>query len=198
MITDKTCLYKRLFLDYTYCLDRIYTREEIEKAKASPSFEREYNLKYLGLIGNAFHTKDIESAIEKRKKYNPDVINKYSRKSLGIDLGFGSSPFGLEITERVDNQIQIGYAEEVERPDFNQMIKMTLRLVTKYGITFDNGCRIFVDGANPSFIRSLKYQLGENADYEQEMDYYKKSFHDIYNLDFLIRNYWYDPVFSRG
>jgi late competence protein required for DNA uptake (superfamily II DNA/RNA helicase) len=41
---EDTCLYKRLFLDYTYGLDKIYTREEIEKAKASPSFEREYNL----------------------------------------------------------------------------------------------------------------------------------------------------------
>ncbi len=37
---EETCLYKRLLLDYTYGLDRIYTREEIEKAKASPSFER--------------------------------------------------------------------------------------------------------------------------------------------------------------
>ena len=45
---DNTCIYKRLKLDYTYGLDRIYTREEIEKAKTSPSFEREYNLKYLG------------------------------------------------------------------------------------------------------------------------------------------------------
>lgn len=60
-----TCLYKRILLDYTYGLDRIYTREEIDAAKASPSFEREYNLKYLGLIGNVFHTKDIEAAIEK-------------------------------------------------------------------------------------------------------------------------------------
>jgi hypothetical protein len=42
------------------------------QAKVSPSFEREYNLKYLGLIGNFFHIKDIESAIEKGKKYNPD------------------------------------------------------------------------------------------------------------------------------
>jgi hypothetical protein len=41
------------------------------------------------------------------------------------------------------------------------MINITLSLVTKYGITFDNNCRIFVDGENPSFIRSLKYQLGE-------------------------------------
>jgi hypothetical protein len=113
---------------------------------------------------------------------------------LGLDPGFGSSPFGLVVTEWVDNQIQIAYAEEFERPDFNQMIKITLGLVTKYGITFDNGCRIFVDGAIPSIIRSLKYQLGENADYEQEIDYYKKSFHDIYNLDFLTRNMFVVPV----
>ena len=33
---EDTCLYKRLFLDYTYGLDRIYTREEVEKAKRSP------------------------------------------------------------------------------------------------------------------------------------------------------------------
>jgi hypothetical protein len=60
---EQTCLYKRLFLDYTYGLSRIYSCAEIDAAKASPSFEREYNLKYLGLIGNVFHTKDIETAI---------------------------------------------------------------------------------------------------------------------------------------
>ena len=38
---EDTYLYRRLCLDYTYGLDRIYTRVEIEKAKASPSFERE-------------------------------------------------------------------------------------------------------------------------------------------------------------
>ena len=41
---EDTCLYKRLFLDYTYGLGKIYMRDEIDKAKASPSFEREYNL----------------------------------------------------------------------------------------------------------------------------------------------------------
>jgi hypothetical protein len=54
---EDTCLYKRLFLDYTYGLNKIYTSVEIERAKGSPSFEREYNLKYLGGIGNVFHTK---------------------------------------------------------------------------------------------------------------------------------------------
>ena len=75
-----TCLYKRLFLDYTYGIGKVYTAEEIEKAKASPSFEREYNLKYLGKIGNVFHTKDIEAAIEKGRKYDPDVVG--SKKLL--------------------------------------------------------------------------------------------------------------------
>jgi hypothetical protein len=53
---EDTCLYKRIFLDYTYGIGKIYTAEEIEKAKQSPSFEREYNLKYLVKIGNVFHT----------------------------------------------------------------------------------------------------------------------------------------------
>jgi hypothetical protein len=56
---EDTCLYKRIFLDYTYGIGKIYTAEEIEKVKQSPAFEREYNLKYLGKIGNVFHTKDI-------------------------------------------------------------------------------------------------------------------------------------------
>jgi hypothetical protein len=58
-------------------IGKIYTADEIEKAKQSPSFEREYNLKYLGKIGNVFHTNDIEAAIEKRRKYNPDNFDPY-------------------------------------------------------------------------------------------------------------------------
>ena len=42
---EEICLYKRIKLDYTYGLDKIFSVEEIEKAKNSPSFEREYNLK---------------------------------------------------------------------------------------------------------------------------------------------------------
>jgi hypothetical protein len=38
---EDTCLYKRIFLDYTYSIGKIYTAEEIEKAKRSLSFERE-------------------------------------------------------------------------------------------------------------------------------------------------------------
>jgi hypothetical protein len=99
-----TCLYKRLFLDYTFGLNRIYTEAEIAAAKQSPSFEREYNLKYLGLIGNVFHTKDIEAAMERAKNTRAkfDTFNSYTQKSVGLDPGFGSSAFGVCITELVD------------------------------------------------------------------------------------------------
>jgi plastocyanin len=81
---EDACLYKRIFLDYTYGIGKIYTAEEIQKAKASPSFEREYNLKYLGKIGNVFHTKDIEAAIEKGRKYNPDSFNPFMSRFQSV------------------------------------------------------------------------------------------------------------------
>jgi hypothetical protein len=37
---EDSCIYKRLKMDYTYGLNRIYSKEEIDKAKKSPSFGR--------------------------------------------------------------------------------------------------------------------------------------------------------------
>jgi hypothetical protein len=169
--SEDTCLYKRLFLDYTYGIGKIYTVEEIEKAKASPSFEREYNLKYLGKIGNVFHTKDIEAAIEKGRKYNPDNFNPYysfTSRSMGIDPAYGSSAFGIVVTQWVDNHIQILHAEEYHRPDYNEMLSVVYGLISKYQVD-----KIYIDGANPSFIKSLKIQIGEDAEYDKVIARYK-------------------------
>src|SRR5215203_7414565 len=51
---DNECLYKRIFLPYHIGLGKIYTEKEIAKAQGSPSFEREYNLQYIGEQGNVF------------------------------------------------------------------------------------------------------------------------------------------------
>jgi hypothetical protein len=158
---EESCIYKRILLDYTYGLDKIYTREEIEKAKVSPSFEREYNLKYLGGIGNVFHTKDIDAAIEKGKLYDPNPPNAFAKKCMGIDPAYGSSSFGIVVTQFVDGQVQIVHAEEYKRPDFNEMLEKTWNLIVKYTVQ-----KIYIDGANPSFIKSLKMQWGERSDYE--------------------------------
>jgi hypothetical protein len=169
--SEDTCLYKRLFLDYTYGIGKIYTAEEIEKAKQSPSFEREYNLKYLGKIGNVFHTKDIEAAIEKGRKYNPDNFNPYysfTSRSMGIDPAYGSSAFGIVVTQFEDGIVQIMHAEEYHRPDYNEMLSLVYGLMSKYNVD-----SVYVDGANPSFIKSLKLQIGEDADYDKVIARYR-------------------------
>jgi hypothetical protein len=144
---EATCLYKRLLLDYTYGLGKIYTAEEIEKAKQSPSFQREYDLKYLGIVGNVFHTKDIEAAIEKGRKYNPDDFTPFyssTSRSMGIDPAYGSSAFGIVVTQWVDGIVQILYAEEYHRPDYNEMLSVAYGLISKYQID-----KVYIDGANP-------------------------------------------------
>ena len=159
--SEETCIYKRLYLDYTYGLNKIYTLEELEKAKRSPSFEREYDLKYTGKIGNVFHTNEIEAAILKGSKYDPEKTVDMCAKSIGVDPGWGSSPFGIVITQFVDKTIQVMYAEEYERPDFEQMVLKVIGMVFRYRIT-----KVYIDGANPSFIRTLKMRLGENHNYQ--------------------------------
>jgi hypothetical protein len=168
--SEDTCLYKRIFLDYTYGIGKIYTAEEIDKAKQSPSFECEYNLKYLGKIGNVFHTKDIEAAIEKGRKYNPDDFNQFyfSSRSMGIDPAYGSSAFGIVVTQWEDNHIQILHAEEYHRPDYNEMLSTVYGLMSKYNVD-----KVYIDGANPSFLRSLKLQIGEDADYDKVIARYR-------------------------
>jgi hypothetical protein len=190
------CLYHRLFLDYTYGLGRIYTAEEIQAAKASPSFEREYNLKHLGLIGNVFHTKDIEAAIEKGKLL-PTVGNNYTQKSVGLDPGFGSSNFGVCITELVDEMVNVVHAEEYQRPDFNEMINTTMRLLDQYNITFENNCRVYIDGANPSFIKALKDTCDEDPDYDKLIMRYKQNTKNpaaTIDLSWLERQWFILPV----
>jgi hypothetical protein len=155
---EDKCLYKRIHLDYTRGLGKIYSEPEINRAKYSSSFEREYNLKYLGTIGNVFHIKDIDGAITDYDTED-EFINECSPKSMGIDCGFGSSPFGIVVTRLVDGNIQVVFADEFQRPDYNEMLFKVLDLRSKYLVQ-----KIFVDGANPEFIRSLKGKISERRD----------------------------------
>jgi hypothetical protein len=152
---EDTSLYKKIFLDYTYGLGKIYTAAEIEKAKQSPSFPREYNLQYQGLIGNVFSQLGIENAT--KIEYNPDIINPNAKKSIGIDPSYGSSNFAIVATQYVDGKIQVIAAEEYQRPNFTDMIQKIWQLKQKYGhIT-----NIYVDAANPEVWESLKREFGE-------------------------------------
>ena len=161
---ENACLYKRLFLDYTYGLGKIYSDKEIEKAKASPSFEREYNLKYLGKVGNVFHTLDIEAAISTQKEGQEMMDWSTSTmvgRSMGIDVAWGdTSKFAIVITQYRNNKVEAFYAESFEKPLMNEIINHVMQLKQRHHFT----C-LYVDGANPEVIRELKRRIGEYHDY---------------------------------
>jgi hypothetical protein len=188
---EDSCLYKKLFLDYTCGLGRIYTEEEITAAKASPSFEREYNLKYIGFVGNVHHTKDIEAALALGNELGDPMIianNPYSIKSMGIDPGYSASAFGICITSFEDGKARVLYANEFSKPDFNEMLRLVGSLLLEYGVSFQNSSRIFVDAANTSFIRSLTGMLGEHIDYLDQIERLKKNNPGIVDKDSLVMN----------
>ena len=89
---------------------------------------------------------------------------------MGIDPGYGSSSFGIVITQPVDqSQVQVLYADEYQRPDFNEMLNVTVNLINTYDVQ-----KVYIDAANPSFIRALKMAIGEREDYENQISYYKQ------------------------
>jgi hypothetical protein len=163
---ENSCLYKRLFLDYTYGVNKIYTREEIILAQKSPSFEREYNLKYLGKVGNVFHMLDIEAAIVTQQQGQEMLEWSTSvmiGRSMGIDVAWGdTSKFAIVITQHRNNKVEVFYAESFDKPQMNQIINHVLQLKQRHHIT-----RVYVDGANPEVIRELKRMIGEPENIHQ-------------------------------
>ena len=155
----ETCLYKRLFLDYLYGVDKIYTRGEIEKAKQSPSFPREYELQYLGLIGNVFSQLSIENC--QKIAYNPSQINQNAKKTIGIDPSFGGgSNFAIVVTQFVNGKIQVIFAEEYERPNFAAMIARIWEIKQQCGYISN----VYCDAANPEVWQALKQEFNERYD----------------------------------
>jgi hypothetical protein len=127
---EDTCLYKRLKMDYHYGLGKIYTQQEIDKAKQSPGFGREYELQYLGRIGNVFNSLQIDRAIELGEQYKNVAINGYTLHSVGVDTGFGSSRTAIVVTELLqeEHKIRIIHSQEWEHANPQDIVDRCFNL----------------------------------------------------------------------
>ena len=185
---DENSIYKKIFLDYTVGLDKIYSIQEIENAKKSPSFEREYNLVYGYGLGNCFLPEKIDYCT--KIEYDPDNIFTNVDYSLGIDPGWGSSKFAFCVTRLVQHPelvteessksgdiVEVVYCNELERTDFNTAISEALSLIHNY-----KPVKVWVDGAGPEFIRALKDSIpGEDPHYEELIKMYNSQKIDFRN-----------------
>lgn len=173
---EKDCIYRRLEFSYKRGVGKIYTQEEMNKAMKSPSFEREYNLKYGYGLGNVFNVETVDNILKLGQKYgiednNFNLINKnkFTIKSMGIDAGYGSSKFAIVITELVDGIINVVYAQAFERPDTSSMIDRIWRLVNLFQVH-----KVYVDGSNAAVVTDLKLLVGESTDWTTTDSKYSK------------------------
>lgn len=103
-------------LDYKKGLGKIFSDYEIEEAKKSPSFEREYNLQYGIGIGNIFNSKLLD-----RCTMEYPIEPQGGIRILNVDPAFGqsetASSFGIVGWERrEDKKIYCVHAERRDRP----------------------------------------------------------------------------------
>jgi hypothetical protein len=75
---------------------------------------------------------------------------------MAVDPGFGSSSCTIVITQFRDKYIEVIYAEDFERPLYDQIIEHIIKLNNKHHVG-----RIFVDASNAAFTTSIKQKVND-------------------------------------
>jgi hypothetical protein len=156
---EQNSLYYKCFFTYEYGLEGpypIYSLEQIEQAKRSPDFRREFAGEYLGLIGNVFNVYSINKAVMHGTKYSnltPENWTKGVHTLLAIDPAYGStSKYGIVMCQYLDQKIVVIYAHEYTKPDYSEMIDEVFRLSRQVG----GVTNILVDSSAPEVIASIR------------------------------------------
>lgn len=153
MEKEEPSQYHKVFLPYTIGLrDGMYTEQEIDEGKKSPSFEREYNLQYGVGVGDIFPSELVDQIIE-----DYDLSIGYGERLITVDPAYGSSNFAILGFEQTNGIIYIKDEIERTRPNPSEMLEELIRLSNKY-----SNCLMLVDSAHPGLIRDLQ-QRGINV-----------------------------------
>lgn len=186
--------YRFMKLHYSVGLGKIFTHEDIEKAKRLASFPREYDLQYMRDMGNVLRPDTIAKIKELGKLYSPTMPISGVPKGLGIDPTYGGqvSKFAFVLCQALDNgtKVQVLHSKAFENNpekgktiDIREMENYALELSIKYdlfGLDYLNSInmrsqnltlgQIICDSSNNFYIESLKKIIDEN-----EYDRYVKN-----------------------
>ena len=166
--------YKLLRLSYEWGVGKIYSQQDIEIAKASSSFNREYNLSWSSPSGTTFLQSSIDRAVELGKKY-PDMINKDADHTLGIDPGFGGSSFmAFVVLEYSDDKIKVVLADQYNGLSFSEGVQKYWDIKNLVG----NLSATYVDASSTEYVGALKDEIGENSNWQyirEKIAYCKKN-----------------------
>ena len=88
---------------------------------------------------------------------------------MAVDLGMGSSPTGFCVLQLNNGLVQVLFASEFERPDFEDMLETAAKLIHHY-----NPDKIYSDAANPEYISSVKKLVNDEVPFRNHIDRCKK------------------------
>jgi hypothetical protein len=113
MFKEENSMYTKTKFDYTVPLaEGMYSQKEIDIALKSVSASRELLCQFAGFQGTTFRTSDIDRA--QTFEYDADLIAEGSSRTTGLDPAWGSSKFGIVVSDYRDGRCVILKAEEFE------------------------------------------------------------------------------------
>ena len=142
---ERKDFYYMKHMNYKRGLGKVFRYEDIEIAKQSPSFEREYNLQYGYGSGDVYDIPSLEKSIQEY-----DIVYLGGQAGTYADPGWGSSKFGKVSGEIRDGIIHVMEAEEYTRDSPSRM----LGVIEDSWKLHQQNCK--VDAANPGFIKDLR------------------------------------------
>jgi len=130
----------------------IYSKEHIEEARKSDSYAQEYLGQWGHNIGDIFNQEALDEITS--EDYTWDESNTTMNRVGFCDPGFGTSRFGIVITELRHGIPHVIYAEDFERQSFTQMLKKIDLLADRFHV-HKWGC----DKNNPEVIKDMRETL---------------------------------------
>jgi len=160
---DAACSYKRFEMYEDRGLEKdsvtgtsIFSDEYIDEARKLPSFPQEFQGIWGANIGDIYSTEALDLVTDMDYEIDYELGSK---NRLGFcDPGFGSSQFGICLTEMRDNMPYVIYSKSYKRQSATAMVKEIGRLADLFGIT-KWGC----DKANPEIIKDMRETLHLNV-----------------------------------
>lgn len=166
---DKNSQFHKIFLDYTKGVGKIYTNAEIEEARKSRSFEREFNLKYGYGIGNIFPYELVEKITT-----DYDLALRDGMRALGVDPAFGStdkaSKFAIVGIEKIDGICYVKEAVQYSRASPSAMVELVSEMAKNYDV-------VLVDASQQGTITDLRYKNVNVIEISFNKDLQKMTFH---------------------
>lgn len=127
-------------------------------------FGREFAMymecKWLAVGGNAFEIKDIDRAEYLGRTVNyTEPMGDSTFVSMGLDPGFGSSAFGIVITQAYNGRIEVIYTERIPNSTPDKVMIKAYELKERYYVN-----KVYMDAANTELVRMMKALMNDNPD----------------------------------